>query len=220
MSDTRGFGRRIAFASGLVLTASLVGCGQDEVLREGPSGAPSASTDGSAATPRPGSTGMGPLGFGRPASPEEVALWNIDVRPDGEGLPPGNGTVGEGAAVYRANCAACHGEEGLGGPNDALVGTEPRGEFPFGTTRGLTSAIGSYWPYATTVFDYVRRAMPFDRPGSLTDDEVYSITAWLLWRNGLIAEDAVMDATSLPQVVMPAKPFFVPSDEVQLTTLP
>lgn len=160
------------------------------------------------------------FGFGAPATPAEIAGWDVDVGPDGEGLPPGGGDAVTGAPVYAQNCARCHGPTGVEGPNDVLVAVEPRDSFPFGRRRDLTTAIGNYWPYATTVFDYVRRAMPLETPGSLTDDEVYAVTAWLLWRNGLIEEDEVMNATSLPLVSMPARPHFVPSEDVDLRTLP
>ena len=101
-----------------------------------------------------------------------------------------------------------------------LVGPEPRDSFPFATRPELVSTIGNYWPYATTVFDYVRRSMPFDDPGSLSDDEVYAVTAWLLWRNDLIERDAVMSARTLPEVEMPAKEHFVPSEDVALDSMP
>lgn len=146
------------------------------------------------------------FGFGTPASPERIAAWDVDVRPDGEGLPPGSGTVAEGAQVYRMQCVACHGETGVEGPNDRLVGREPWEDFP--TTR----TVGNYWPWATTLFDYMVRAMPQHYPGSLSADETYAVIAWLLWRNEIIPEDAVMDRTTLPAVVMPARDRFVPDN--------
>ncbi|MBW3534425.1 MAG: cytochrome c [Gemmatimonadetes bacterium] len=156
------------------------------------------------------------FGVGRPASPSEIAALDIDVGPDGVGLPPGSGTVDAGAAVYAARCASCHGVQGEGTPaGDRLV---PDPEAPgFPDAEGLedgTRAIGSYWPWATTLFDYVRRSMPQDRPGTLTDPEVYAVTAWILWRNGLVEEDAVIDASSLPAVMMPARDRFVPDDRL------
>lgn len=160
------------------------------------------------------------FGFGQPVSSAAVAAWDIDVGPNGEGLPEGSGTVREGAEVYDANCARCHGPEGVDGPYGPVVATEGAETFPFATEPGLTTSIGNYWPYATTVYDYVRRSMPFDDPGSLSDEEVYAVTAWLLWRNELIPEDAVMDAESLPAVEMPGKEHFVPSDDVSLDALP
>jgi S-disulfanyl-L-cysteine oxidoreductase SoxD len=147
-------------------------------------------------------------GLGVPATPEQVAAWAISIEPDGTGLPAGSGTVAEGETVYRQKCQACHGDNGMGQPNDRLAGGQ-------GT---LTSAapvrtIGSYWPYATTLFDYVRRAMPFVQPQSLTNDEVYAVTAYLLHLNGIVAADATMDARTLPRVVMPNRDGFVPAYE-------
>lgn len=150
------------------------------------------------------------FGFGRPATPAEIAALDIDARPDGTGLPPGRGTPAEGDAVYAARCAACHGKTGKEGPNDILVGREPREGFPFARDPRLTKTIGNYWPYATTLFDYIRRAMPPDAPGSLGDHEVYGLVAYLLFLNELIPADAVIDASSLPKVIMPAHDRFVP----------
>lgn len=148
----------------------------------------------------------GTYGIGRDATKEEIAAWDIDVLPDGTGLPAGSGTVARGATIYAAKCAGCHGDKGQGGlpaSSEVLVGTKPW--FAKDNPRQQGSrTIGNYWPYASTVFDYIRRAMPFDRPGSLTDDEVYSVAAWLLNQNGIIPESAVMDAKTLPQVKMPA----------------
>lgn len=154
------------------------------------------------------------FGFGQPASDQDIAKWDIDVMPDGTGLPSGRGTVAEGKDVYARKCAACHGVTGREGPDDRLVGRLPGDEFPFSEADSLRAmkTIGSYWPYPTTLFDYIRRAMPFDRPGSLTDDEVYSVTAFLLHANEIIPEDAVMDARMLPQVAMPARDRFVPDN--------
>jgi cytochrome c len=118
-------------------------------------------------------------------------------------LPAGSGTAAAGKSVYEAKCLACHGAEGAGQPNDRLVGGQ-------GTMREAAPirTIGSYWPYATTVFDYVRRAMPYVTPHSLTADETYAVTAYLLALNGVIAQDAVMDASTLPKVVMPNRANF------------
>ncbi len=136
--------------------------------------------------------------LGIEATAEQVAGWSINIQPDGTGLPPGSGTAADGAAVYAAQCVACHGQEGVGGPNDRLVGGH-------GTiaSDSPVRTVGSYWPYATTVFDYVRRSMPILRPQSLSDDEVYAVTAYLLELNGIIAEGDVMNAATLPQVEMP-----------------
>jgi len=150
------------------------------------------------------------FGIGRPATPSEIAALDIDVGPDGVGLPPGRGTSADGAPIYAARCASCHGKTGKEGPNDVLVGRLPGDAFPFAKDPRAPKTIGSYWPYATTVFDYIRRAMPPDKPGSLQNDEVYALTAYLLASNELIPADAIVDATSLPKVKMPAREHFVP----------
>ena len=155
------------------------------------------------------------FGIGREARPAEIAAWDIDIMPDGTGLPPGRGTPSEGATIFASRCAGCHGKTGKEGPNDVLVGREPRDGFPFSQEPALPHTIGNYWPYATTVFDYVRRAMPPDAPGSLNDTEVYSLTAFLLHANELIPADAVIDATTLPKVAMPARDHFVPDTRGQ-----
>ncbi len=157
------------------------------------------------------------VGLGTPATPEQVAALDIDVSPDGAGLPPGGGSAREGAGVYAQKCAACHGANGEGGTADPLVGAEPTETLPFGPDYerwrsgrpDVPFTIGNYWPYATTIFDYVRRAMPASTPGSLTADETYALTAWLLARNGIIADAAVMNAETLPRVRMPARARFV-----------
>ncbi len=142
--------------------------------------------------------------LGVPADPEEVAAWNIDIGPDGAGLPPGAGTASEGEAVYAIQCLACHGPEGSGQLNDVLAGGH--GSL---TDPAPVKTIGSFWPYATTIFDYIRRAMPYLLPQTLSDDEVYALTAYLLFLNGIIAEDDVMDARTLPQVRMPNRDNFI-----------
>ena len=150
------------------------------------------------------------FGIGRPATPAEIAALDIDVGPDGAGLPAGRGTAVDGAPIYAARCASCHGKTGKEGPNDVLVGRLTGDAFPFAKDPRAPKTIGSYWPYATTVFDYIRRAMPPDKPGSLRDDEVYNLVAFLLAANELIPQDAVVDAASLPKVKMPARDHFVP----------
>lgn len=150
------------------------------------------------------------LGIGRPATAAEIAAWDIDVGPDGAGLPPGRGTSADGAPIYAAKCAACHGKTGKEGPNDVLVGRLPGDTFPFAREARTPKTIGSYWPYATTAFDYIRRAMPPTAPGTLKDDEVYALVAYLLTLNDLVPADAVIDAASLPKVKMPAREHFVP----------
>jgi S-disulfanyl-L-cysteine oxidoreductase SoxD len=153
------------------------------------------------------------FGVGRAATPEEVAAWNLDVNAKGEGLPAGSGTATAGAAVYAAKCAVCHGVKGEGGtpPNAKLVGRDFR-DFSFADSARATKTIGNYWPYATTLYDYIRRAMPQNAPGTLTADETYGVIAWLLAENEVITRDQVMDAKSLPAVVMPSRDRFVRDD--------
>ena len=150
------------------------------------------------------------FGIGRPATPAEIAAVDIDVRPDGAGLPSGHGTAAEGETVYTMRCAGCHGKTGKEGPNDVLVGREPLDGTAFARDPQAQRTIGNYWPYATTLFDYIRRAMPSNKPGSLSADEIYGVVAYLLALNEIIPRDAVMDATSLPKVAMPARDRFVP----------
>ena len=142
--------------------------------------------------------------LGRPATPAEIAGWDISIPPDGTGLPPGSGTPEQGAVVYIQKCQACHGEKGAGKPNDQLVG----GQGTLASANPVRT-IGSYWPYATTVFDYVRRAMPYTQSQSLTNDEVYAVTAYLLHLNGIIGAQDVMKAQTLPQVKMPNREHFI-----------
>ncbi|HKB47304.1 MAG TPA: cytochrome c [Ktedonobacterales bacterium] len=142
--------------------------------------------------------------FGGAVSAEEIARWDISIPPSGAGLPAGSGTAKQGAAVYGAKCLACHGEKGAGKPADVLVG----GIGSLATARPVRT-VGSYWPYATTLFDYVRRAMPITNPLSLSDDEVYAVSAYVLFLNGIVGEDAVMNAQTLPQVKMPNRDGFV-----------
>jgi S-disulfanyl-L-cysteine oxidoreductase SoxD len=163
----------------------------------------------------------GRFGFGRPATSAEIAALDLDVGPDGTGLPPGGGTALEGAPIYADKCAACHGAagEGVPGLGDVLVGRIHGDAFDFSEAfpSAYPRTIGSYWPFATTIFDYVRRAMPFDRPGSLTDFELYALTAYLLHLNRIIPEDVRIDAESLPRVVMPARDRFVLDDRESST---
>lgn len=147
-------------------------------------------------------------GVGRAASAEEVRAADISVSPDGANLPPGGGTAAEGAAVYERRCQRCHGAKGEGGEEGpAVVG----GQGTLNTAKPLKT-VGSYWPYATTIFDYTRRAMPFNQPGMLTDDQVYAVTARMLYLNGIIRADERMDAKSLPKVKMPNRDGFIPDD--------
>lgn len=151
------------------------------------------------------------FGFGQLAKPQEIAVLDIDVRPDGQGLPPGLGTVVAGKTIYASKCAACHGKTGIEGPNNRLV--EPVLENKAsGTGTGKEKTIGNYWPYATTLFDYIRRAMPFNAPGSLTNEEVYALTAFLLHANKIISAETIINAQTLPNIIMPAQKHFVIDD--------
>jgi len=143
-------------------------------------------------------------GLGQPISNADLAPWDISIQPDGAGLPAGSGTAAKGAEIYSVKCIACHGEKGAGQPNDRLVGGQ-------GTLTELAQVrtIGSFWPNATTVFDYIRRAMPFQAPQSLTNDEVYALTAYLLALNGIIDEKDEMTARTLARVRMPNRDGFV-----------
>ena len=143
-------------------------------------------------------------GLGQPISAADLAPWDISIQPSGAGLPAGSGTAAKGAEIYSVKCIACHGEKGAGQPNDRLVGGQ-------GTLTELAQVrtIGSFWPNATTVFDYIRRAMPFQAPESLTNDEVYALTAYLLALNGIIKEGDEMNARALARVQMPNRNGFV-----------
>jgi len=146
-------------------------------------------------------------GLGEPIDAATLAEIDYTVMPDGDGLPQGSGSAAAGRDVYLRNCLACHGENGSGGINDVLSGghgsiTGPRPQ----------KTLGSYWPYATTIFDYIRRAMPFAAPGSLSDSEVYALTAYLLHQNGIVTADFTADRVSLPAVEMPNREGFVGID--------
>lgn len=152
-------------------------------------------------------------GLGRAASPQHLAAIDIDVDPDGRGLPAGSGTYATGAPVYAAKCARCHGVRGEGMATfPAVIGLPYDSTFRFGKDVTLAKTAGNYWPYATTLFDYIRRAMPHDAPGSLTSDEVYGLVAFILAGNQVIDRARVIDAQSLPAVEMPARRHFVRDD--------
>jgi cytochrome c len=146
--------------------------------------------------------------FGRPATREEIKLWDIDIRPDGKGLPAGAGTVERGRTVYEQNCAACHGAKGEGGIGDRLVG----GKGSLASDRPIKT-IGSFWPYATTLLDYIRRAMPYQAPDSLSVDDYYGVTAYLLDQNGIHPPDDKLDQRSILTIQMPNRNGFVPDPE-------
>ena len=150
-----------------------------------------------------------PLGIGRIATAEEIKAIDIDVMPDGRGLPAGSGSVADGARVYAAKCASCHGKTGEGATAERLVATDAGKNFDFALNAKLPRAVGNYWPYATTLYDYTYRAMPFMQPGTLTANETYAVTAFILALNKIVPEDAVMDAKTLPEVKMPARDRFV-----------
>lgn len=145
--------------------------------------------------------------LGVPAVPAIVAKWNTTIFPDGRGLPPGAGTAEQGRVIYDAKCSNCHGPEGRGETAEELSGNET----PL-TDPDTSQTIGSYWPYATTLFDYTRRAMPMDKPGSLTVDEVYAVSAYLLQINGVIGAAEEMNAATLPKIRMPNRDGFTPID--------
>ena len=161
---------------------------------------------GSVAGAQEAQTGRPSVGFGTPITEQAVAPWNIDIRtPDGKGLPPGRGTAAEGKKVYDAKCVACHGDKAAGGP---VYGTMVGGIGSFTTkTRVLTP--GSMYPYAPILFDYIRRTMPMTAPQTLTNDQVYALSAYILNLNGLVPDNAVMDAESLKKVAMPNRGNFV-----------
>src|SRR5438270_2972802 len=141
--------------------------------------------------------------LGKPISPADIAAWDINVLPDGSGLPPGSGTPADGARIYAAKCSVCHGPEGKGGVNGRLVGGDPI------KIIDAEKTIANFWPFATTLFDYIRRAMPWPKPRSLTNEEVYALTAYILSLNKLIGENDMMNAQTLPKVRMPNRDGFV-----------
>ncbi len=141
--------------------------------------------------------------LGKPISQTDLAEWDINILPDGTNLPPGSGTAADGAKIFADKCALCHGDKGQGGIAARLIGGPAKASLNGGKT------IANYWPYATTVFDYIRRAMPFPQPRSLSDQEVYSLVAFILAENKLIGEDDEINATTLPKVRMPNRDNFV-----------
>lgn len=189
-------------AAGLLAGAWVAGCATQ-----------TATSADSVSANAPGSNNLRAAGpgvkHGKPISEADIAAWNIDIRTsDGKGLPPGRGTALEGKAIYAQKCIACHGADAKGGP---VYGTMVGGIGSFKTnTRVLTP--GSMYPYAPILFDYIRRAMPMGDAQSLTPSEVYAVSAYILNLNGLVAEDAVMDATTLPEVMMPNRDNFIVDD--------
>src|ERR1700687_5469152 len=145
-----------------------------------------------------------PYGIGRAATPAEIAGWNIDIDRYGNNLPPGSGSVNHGREVFDQQCAACHGEKGEGGVGEQLVG----GQGTLATAKPVRT-VGSYWPYAPTLFDYIRRAMPQNAPQSLSNADVYAVSAYILNLNGLLPADATLDAKALSAIKMPNRDRFV-----------
>lgn len=183
---------RLARTSCLLLV--LAGCGKTEGRRI--AGTPANS-----------------YGLGRAPTAAEIEAIDVDVNPVGVGLPPGQGTAATGAIVYAQKCALCHGPKGEGiDKNPRLVGREPPPGFVFATDFKAPKTIGNYWPYATTLYDYIHRTMPFNAPGSLTPDETYGVVAWLLVENGHIPAGHTIDARSLPAVKLPAQRHLVPDN--------
>jgi mono/diheme cytochrome c family protein len=151
-----------------------------------------------------GARAQSPYGIGRVATPAEIAGWNIDIGRDGSGLPPGSGSVSHGREVFAQQCAACHGDNGEGGVGDKLAG----GQGTIATPKPVRT-VGSFWPYAPTLFDYIRRAMPQNAPQSLSNEDVYAVSAYILNLNGLLPADATLDAKSLAAIKMPNRDNFV-----------
>jgi S-disulfanyl-L-cysteine oxidoreductase SoxD len=175
--------RTFTCEGGLALALALLVCGD---TRAG----------GPASTPR----------LGQPASAELVERWDLSVYPDGRGLPGGAGTAAQGQAIYQARCAKCHGNEGEGGSGGTLAG---RGAL---TESDPDQTVGNYWPYATTLFDFIRRAMPMDAPATLSDDEIYAVSAYVLYLNRIVGLDERLDAKSLPRIRMPNRDGFIGID--------
>ncbi|MEE9140937.1 MAG: cytochrome c [Alphaproteobacteria bacterium] len=167
-----------------------------------------AGAAGAAASPAAGEAQVQGPDLGRPASLEEIAAWDTTIAPDGGNLPPGRGTAAAGKAIYEAHCASCHGNKGIGRTAEELAGGI--GSL---TTDTPAKTVGSYWPYATTLYDYVFRAMPMAAPRSFTPDQVYAVSAYLLFLSGLIGADDEMSAKTLPAVEMPNRGGFVPIHE-------
>jgi cytochrome c len=199
--------RRVRLALSLALTA-VTACGRDGQRT------PTRPKDtGSAEAPEAQPTPPQPRRFGdigRVATAAEITAWNIDVNSSGIGLPRGSGTYARGAALFAERCAACHGARGEGiPPFPRLIGREPREGFPFGLDARYPKTVGNYWPYATTLYDYINRAMPFTAPGSLRPDDVYSLVAFILAENEIVDKAVPMDAHTLRAVRMPARDRFV-----------
>jgi cytochrome c len=203
---------RYSALAALVLAAAAAGGAAPPAVAPPPAGATPAGATPAGATPagaKPASAEpavVKPDAFGRPATPQEIAAEDIDVHPDGSGLPPGRGSVADGAALFASECAACH---GVGGEKPLTGALRLTGGFGTLPTPHAVQTVGSYWPYATTLFDYIRRAMPFNAPQSLSADQVYAVTAYVLRLNGIVPDGAVLDAASLPRLQMPNRHGFI-----------
>jgi len=207
-------------AAALMTVACLAACGGGSNAAADGTNASFASYDAGAVPGGPGAKAS--YGLGHAAADSAIAAMNQDISQDGAELPAGSGTVARGVVVYAAQCSQCHGAKGEGLPSfPKLVGRDsagaPKPEFQFATTN-KTKTIGNYWPHATTVFDYIKRAMPFAAPGSMTDDDVYAVTAYLLSANAIIPDTTTLDAAALRAVRMPARDKFVPDNRKPNTT--
>jgi S-disulfanyl-L-cysteine oxidoreductase SoxD len=202
-----GFPSALRYAAlALSLSMTALACKADRAER---------AANGAGESPRAARAVDAPSRFdlGTPATPALLAAIDIDANAAGIGLPAGRGTYEEGAGVYAARCASCHGANGEGvPPSPRLVSTDADTTFRFGNDVKLVKTPGNYWPYATTLYDYIHRAMPFDTPGSLQPNEVYAVVAYLLAENRVIPRTAVMNAQTLPAVRMPARDHFVRDD--------
>lgn len=203
--------RRVLIPVG-ALSMALLGCGGGE-RAEGDAVAPISGIEAAGSAAAAGHPDR--FSLGRPVDATTLRTLDRDVGAEGVELPAGNGSVGVGRALYAAQCAVCHGANGQGMPPafPALSGRDPKAEdFQFASDPKLVHTIGNYWPHATTLFDYIRRAMPLTAPGSLTDDQVYSLTAYLLAVDGILPDTATLDAARLRDVRMPYHDRFVPDD--------
>ncbi|WKW11848.1 cytochrome c [Pseudogemmatithrix spongiicola] len=191
----------------LVWVIALAACGGESAV---PAAAPSAES-----SPPVREYRAGQFGVGSAATTAQLAAWNTDIGPEGAELPDGRGNARDGARIYAQQCAACHGAEGQGLEPlyPLLISRDPRGEgFDFASDPKIPRSIGNYWAHATTLYDYIRRAMPLYTPGSLSSDETYAVVAYLLAANRVIPDTATLDAAALRAVQMPARDKFVPDD--------
>ena len=194
---------------GAIGLAAIASCNGERPKTRAPAAAPADTIQPSDVKPPTGDADHY-ASIGRSATRAEIRAWDIDVNPAGGGLPAGHGSYDVGAGLFAQKCAACHGARGEGlATYPTLIGTEPHLGFPFGQDAKYVKTIGNYWPYATTLYDYINRAMPLTAPGSLTSDQVYSLVAFLLAENGIIDRNATIDARSLPRIHMPAREHFV-----------